>query len=82
MINKALKRALETGEYFCRECGARMKWIDEDDHDELYCPKCGFTCDLDSYGYTDEEYTHLYDRPAWVDDELPHLYGTPTDHDK
>ena len=58
-FNDALIRGLHGGGYYCRECGARMEFED-DNEDTLVCPNCGNSDDLDHYGFTDEEYDELY----------------------
>lgn len=59
IFNNAQMEALKTGKYFCRKCGALMKFEDEWE-DILICPKCGYSEDSDRYGFTDEEYEKLY----------------------
>ena len=58
IFNDAMLKALETGVYICDECGAKMKFADDD---TLWCPKCGNEVDYDHYGYADEdEYNAAY----------------------
>lgn len=59
-FNDAQKDALLTGRYICSECGALMEFEDEY-RDTLVCPECGYSIDLDHYGFeNDEEYEDLY----------------------
>lgn len=58
-FNDLLKKAMETGEYICDECGGPMEFENEW-RDTLVCPKCGNSMDIDHYGLTDEEYEDLY----------------------
>lgn len=59
-FNDALVEALFTGNYVCRECGAPMEFEDEW-KDILVCPSCGYSVELDRYGFdSDEEYDALY----------------------
>mgnify|MGYP002523194340 CR=1 FL=1 len=57
-FNKAMIKALETGEYICQECGATMVFEDDQEY-TLVCLECGWSTDLDHYGYTDEEYADM-----------------------
>lgn len=59
-FNDAMIHAFRTGEYFCEKCGELMVFEDEHEKDILVCPACGYSTDLDHYGYTDEEYEALY----------------------
>lgn len=59
-FNDTLVDALFTGNYVCRECGAQMEFEDEWE-DILVCPSCGYSVELDRYGFdSDEEYDALY----------------------
>lgn len=60
IFNKAQIHGFKTGEYFCERCGKLMEFEDEEARDVLVCPKCGYSVDLDHYGFTDEEYEALY----------------------
>ena len=51
--------ALKTGIYICPECGEEMAFED-DNKSILVCEHCGYSMDLEHYGYTDEEYEDLY----------------------
>lgn len=49
-MNEKRKEALETGKYFCPECGELMIFEDEQWRDSLVCENCGYSCKLDDYG--------------------------------
>lgn len=52
-------KAWETGEYPCDKCDGFMEF--EDDTEEiLVCRKCGYSVEVEKYGYSDEEYEALY----------------------
>ena len=51
--------SLFTGKYYCPECGGKMEFED-DDEEYLVCEDCGFSQELDHYGYDDDEYAELY----------------------
>lgn len=57
MFNENLVKGLKTGKYPCPNCGKPMVFEDEKWRDVLVCtnPECGFSCDLDNYGKTEEE---------------------------
>lgn len=49
-------KACNSGDYFCRECGEKMYFEDENE-DTLICPNCGCDISIDSYGFdSDEDY--------------------------
>ena len=54
-MNEKLRRALESGEYYCPECGKLMVFDDEEWRDSLVCEGCGYSCALDNYGLEDGE---------------------------
>lgn len=54
-MNEARRKALETGEYFCPECGELMVFEDEKWRDSLVCENCGYSCQLDDYGDDPED---------------------------
>lgn len=57
-FNELMNRALETEDYICPECGAKMEFADDI---TLWCPKCGTEVDYDHYGFADEdEYDAAY----------------------
>lgn len=57
MFNEKLLEGLKTGIYPCQNkgCDGLMVFEDEKWRDTLVCPKCGYSCDLDDYGKTEEE---------------------------
>ena len=60
-FNELMRRALDTGEYYCPECGALMEFEDEKWRDTLVCLECGHSMDLDMYGFADEdEYNAMF----------------------
>lgn len=59
MFNEEMIIALKTGIYICPECGEEMVFED-DNKSILVCEHCGYSMDLEHYGYTDEEYEDLY----------------------
>lgn len=60
-FNEEWVKAIESGEYICPRCGKLM--IFEDKWEEtLVCIHCGYSEDIDHYGFTDEEYNNLYPR--------------------
>lgn len=59
MFNEEMITAFKTGVYICPECYGQMEFETEDE-DILVCPNCGYSMDLDHYGFTDEEYADLY----------------------
>ena len=54
-MNEKLRKALETGEYVCPECGELMIFEDEKWRDSLVCEKCGYSCRLDDYGLDSDD---------------------------
>lgn len=75
-MNKAFKKAFETGNYICPKCGKSMQFENEW-KDTLVCVHCGYDMDIEHYGLTDEEYNDLYPRKQDIigitdeyDDEL------------
>lgn len=54
------RAGLFSGIYYCPICHEIMQFEDEVERDDLICPHCGCSEDLDHYGYTDEEYDALY----------------------
>ena len=59
IFNPKLVEGLKTGNYECTQCGALMEFEDEW-RDTLVCPSCGYSTDLDHYGFTDEEFEEAY----------------------
>lgn len=59
LFSEKWQEALITGEYICDECGSLMEFENENE-DTLVCPSCGYSVDIDRYGFTDEEYESLY----------------------
>lgn len=57
MFSEKLVSGLKTGIYPCQngDCDGLMVFEDEKWRDVLICPKCGYSCDLDDYGKTEEE---------------------------
>lgn len=57
MFSEKLVKGLKTGIYPCQNegCDGLMVFEDEKWRDTLVCPKCGYSCDLDDYGKTEEE---------------------------
>jgi len=62
MFNEKQVEGLRTGKYRCDKCGASMVFEDEKERDVLICtnPSCGYSTELDHYGFTDEEYGAQY----------------------
>lgn len=59
-INKIRGDAFETGTYFCAKCGEVLEWEDES-HDTMFCPSCGYCTDVENYGFDyDEDYDLLW----------------------
>lgn len=59
-FNDKLREGLRTGKYYCKECGALMEFEDEWE-DVLICPECGYSVELDRYGFEDDdEYYALF----------------------
>ena len=60
IFNEKQIEAMFSGEYICRECGAKMEF--EDDWCAvLICPECGYEVDIDYYGFeSEEEYDALF----------------------
>jgi len=59
-FNDKVVAALESGDYFCSQCGALMEFEDEDE-EVLICPKCGHSVDYERYGLEDDdEYDALF----------------------
>lgn len=54
-MNEKLRKALETGEYTCPECGEPMIFDDEERKDSLVCENCSYSCYLDEYGDDPDE---------------------------
>lgn len=57
--NSKWLEAMEAGEYFCDQCGAKMEFEDEW-ADTLVCLNCGYSINIDQYGFTEEEYANLF----------------------
>lgn len=62
MFNEQLVKGLETGNYPCPRCKKPMVFEDEKWRDVLVCtdPTCGYSCNLDDYGKTDDEIENSY----------------------
>jgi DNA-directed RNA polymerase subunit RPC12/RpoP len=60
IFNKKQKKAMNSREYPCSECGKAMEFEDEWE-DSLVCPHCGHSVGLEQYGFEDDEaYESLY----------------------
>lgn len=72
--------AMFGGDYICDQCGGKMEFEDEWE-DTLVCPACGYSTDVDHYGYSDEEYEALFPTKEEVlsySDEEDEEYGGET----
>ena len=72
-FNDKVVAALESGDYFCSQCGALMEFEDEKWQDTLICPKCGHAIDYERYGFEDDdEYDALFptrEEVVWYDED-------------
>jgi DNA-directed RNA polymerase subunit RPC12/RpoP len=60
IFNENQKKAMNSREYICSECGNLMEFEDEWE-DTLVCPNCGHSIGLEEYGFeNEEEYANLY----------------------
>ena len=60
IFNDKRIEAMNSGEYFCRECGALMGFEDEWE-ENLICNNCNHEEELDRYGFnSEEEYEAMY----------------------
>lgn len=60
-VAKNFLKACESGDYICRDCGAKMFFEDKNE-DTLICPNCGADIPIDSYGFdSDEDYEDYYE---------------------
>lgn len=78
MFNEKLVEGLKTGNYPCPNCGRPMIFEDEKWRDVLICtnPKCGYSCDLDNYGKTEEEIEMDYPTEEEARELLGEEYGS------
>lgn len=59
IFSEAWKDAFDTGVWKCLKCGAEME--EEGTFDgELICPNCGWSTDVEKYGWDDDEYEELF----------------------
>jgi hypothetical protein len=74
LFNDKQIKAMETGEYICESCGTLMVFEDEFE-DSLVCLECGYSTNVDEYGFTEEEYESLfltkeeYEKKYSIDDD-------------
>ena len=73
MFSEKLIEGLKTGYYPCPVCGKPMIFEDEKWRDVLVCTnhECGFSCELDDYGKSEEEIGMDYP----TEDEVRELLG-------
>lgn len=67
-FNDKLVEGLKTGIYICPECGEPMIFEDEEICDILVCENCGFSEELEHYGFTEEQYAALYPTKEELED--------------
>lgn len=53
------RRGVETGVFTCEQCGGPLEFEDATES-TFVCPTCGWSRDVDMYGWTDEEYEDLF----------------------
>ena len=87
LLNDKLRHGLVTGEYLCEECGSLMIFEDEELRDILICPKCGYSVDIDDYGFkddpeaaerrypTEEEVLGIYEEESDCEETYEDVYG-------
>ena len=80
-MNEMRRRALETGEYPCMECGKLMVFEDEKWRDSLVCEHCGWSCSLDDYGEDPAEVENqkISDAVAYYQETHEEIYGDEDD---